>query len=248
MRPRFRENLFVLDKVSSTNELLMRAPLSEYPMDTALLALQQSQGRGRAEREWSSPPGGMYLSVLFLPREVEGLALLGALCVVEMCRREFSLPALIRWPNDVYLEGRKLAGVLAQVQFQGQKVVRAVLGVGLNVSQSTESFAPELRSTATTLSHHRPSESWQVEEVARLFLLYLERELDAYGRDGNAALFARCEQYLEGLDPPMEAYLVSLQSRRPLGGIKGLDSKGELILADGTRLRHLGPQERLVLS
>ena len=248
MRPRFRENLFILEQVSSTNEVLMRAPLSQYPLDTALLALQQSQGRGRAERQWSSPPGGMYLSVLFLPEEVEGLALLGALCVVEMCRREFRLPALIRWPNDVYLEGRKLAGVLAQVKFQGQKLVRAVLGVGLNVAQSPESFAPEIRSLATTLSHHLPSESWRVEELARLFLLYLEGELELYESEGKAALFARCEQYLEGLDPPREAFLVNPQSRRALGVVKGLDCRGELVLADGTHLNHLGPDERFVLA
>jgi BirA family biotin operon repressor/biotin-[acetyl-CoA-carboxylase] ligase len=244
MESNYSFNLVCLDEVSSTNQVLFRASFTEYPLGTALLARRQTAGRGRADRSWVSTEGGMYLSALFLPVAVEGLTLLGALCLIRMCREDLGVSVVLRWPNDVYHEGRKLCGVLPQVKYHGQKVERAVLGVGLNVNQPLDAFGEDIR--ATTLSELRPDRSFEVEKVAQRYLELLSEELERFEREGCAVLSRRCQEFLEGAARGV-GVSSSDGSVRDLGQLAGLGPKGELLLADGSFLSHLGVEERLVL-
>ena len=185
----------------------------------------------------------MYLSVLFLPRVVEGLTLLGALCVIRMCREELGLPVELRWPNDVYHEGRKLCGVLPQVKYHGQEIERVVLGVGLNVNQPPDTFPQTL--PATTLSQCYPGHAFEVRDVASRYLEVLAEEMEPYQRDGCHALAKRCERYLEGKG--REVGLSSSDGTlRNLGRVSGLSPSGELLLDSGERLSQLSTEGRLV--
>ena len=241
-------NLVSVDEVGSTNQVLFRASLEEYPLGTALLARRQTAGRGRADRTWLSPVGGMYLSVLFLPESVEGLTLLGALCVLRMCREDFGLPAVLRWPNDVYVEGRKLCGVLPQVKYCGQEVERVVLGVGLNVNTSFQDFPPEVRERATSLVELAPEVDWSIEKVAHRFLELFARELERFHSEGCAALAERCAGHLDGLGPEQRVAISrSGGELRELGRVGGLGPRGELLLEGGGFLDQLGVDERLVV-
>lgn len=240
----FRE-LIILEEATSTNELLFRASLQEYPLGTALLARVQTKGRGRAQRVWESAPGGMYLSVMWETQDVQGLSLLGAHCIATMCREQWGLPAQIRWPNDVVLQGKKLAGVLPQVKFVGAVVERVVLGVGWNVGQAEQSFSSEILEQATTLSHHL-AEIPDVEDLARGFLERLEAELEFFGQTGCEELCKRSEGYLEGLEEGLVGWVRHESGdKRRLGRLKGLNSAAELVFEGGEVLQHLGPQERL---
>jgi len=236
--------LICRDEVASTNEVLFRAPLSEYPPGTALLAARQTAGRGRAQRAWASAEGGMYLSVVLLPSSPEGLTLLGAYCVLRLCYEEWGVPALLRWPNDLYCQGRKLCGVLPQVKFHGQTMERAVLGIGLNVCQ--RSFPPEVQ--AVTLAQLVPDREWQVEPVARRVLAVLDEELERFNTEGCAALASRCEPFLEGLKEGREVGILRGDTIQPLGRVRGLGSGGELLLTGARHLAQLGPDERLVVG
>ena len=235
--------LVKLEEVDSTNELLLRSDLEVYPLGTALLAATQTRGRGRHDREWQSSKGGMFLSVVFRPNRIEALSLLGAYAVVRLCQEEFDLTPVLRWPNDVYVEGRKLAGVLPQVKFAGSRVERAVLGVGLNVNQSLKLFPAELEERVTTLSHLL-GRSLEMELVVAKFLTILASEVDRYELQGPEGLVERCEAYLEGLNRAAYA-LTEDGERRPLGRICGLGPAGELRLDRGEPLINLGPSERL---
>lgn len=237
-------SLRLVEEIDSTNERLFTAPLAEIPMNTALLAKRQTGGRGRGTREWVSESGGLYMSILFLPPTLEALSLWGALCVVEMCEEKLGLSDLvIRWPNDVYCRGRKLAGVLPQVKFWGSKVERAVLGVGLNVKQSLESFPLELRDSVVTLQG-LTGVDWSVEEIARILLCYFESRLPELALPGRVAEL--CQPRLEGHQEGAQAFAVEEGSgvKRALGRVLGLGERGELLLESGP-LDNLGPHERL---
>ncbi|MCA9780925.1 MAG: biotin--[acetyl-CoA-carboxylase] ligase [Candidatus Eremiobacteraeota bacterium] len=240
-------NLVTLPEVSSTNEVLLRASFAEHPPGTALLALRQTAGRGRADRVWASADGGMYLSVMLAPNSVEGLTLLGALCVLRLCHEQWGMPAVLRWPNDVYLQGRKLSGVLPQVKFHGSKVERAVLGVGLNVKQNPSVFPEEVRSTAVTLAELLPEVAWKVESVATRFLEVLAEEFARFEAEGCAGLARRCEVFLDGTEEGQVVGVSRGGDTRLLARAEGLGSRGELLLADGSRLEQLGMDERLVI-
>lgn len=238
-------NLTCLGTVTSTNDILFRSSFEDYPLDSALLAEEQTAGRGRAERAWESGPGGMYLSVLWKPERVEGLAFLGAYSLLEMCRREWGLEPKIRWPNDLVIEGRKLAGVLPQVKFLGSQLERVVLGVGLNVNQSLSSFSSSLKDEVTTLAQHLSSVP-DMEQIARTYLSYFERELKRFETEEASAIYQRCEEHLEGWQQDLVACLTHRdEPERALGQLAALTSRGELRFVGGEILAHMGPLERL---
>ena len=126
----------------STNERARALAAGGAPHGTLVTADEQSAGRGRQGRTWTAPPRSALLMSLVLRDLRETLPLVAAVAVCEALRVE----AAIKWPNDVWARGRKLAGILVEGRPQEGW---AVLGVGVNVR--TSEFPPELRETATSL-------------------------------------------------------------------------------------------------
>jgi BirA family biotin operon repressor/biotin-[acetyl-CoA-carboxylase] ligase len=145
----------VLPTTSSTNDDAKRAGQKGAPSGSAFLADCQSAGRGRLGRSWHSPPGqNLYLSFLLRPRLDPRAARLLTLAVGLAVRDAIAplLPACavgIKWPNDVLIDGRKVAGILAEAQLAGAEGF-VVVGIGVNVRAAE--FPPELRAKATSLA------------------------------------------------------------------------------------------------
>ncbi len=137
----------VLRVTGSTNAVVSERALAGEPSGLVVVAEAQTAGRGRLDRSWVSPPrAGLTLSVLLRPDlppvRWPWLPLLAGLAVSTALREQTELDAVLKWPNDVLVEDRKLCGVLAEVPEPGA----AVIGIGLNVTTR----AQELPSTATT--------------------------------------------------------------------------------------------------
>jgi BirA family biotin operon repressor/biotin-[acetyl-CoA-carboxylase] ligase len=102
----------------------------------AVVAGEQLQGRGSRGRSWHSPPGGLWLSVLFRPSTAQGLAVISlraGLAVAEALQPRVSHPLQLKWPNDLILQGRKLGGMLCEARWLGESLVWVAVGVGMNV-------------------------------------------------------------------------------------------------------------------
>lgn len=126
---------------------------------TAVVADAQTGGRGRVGRAWFSPPGGaIYLSVLLTPRvrprRASQLTMLGALCVLDAITPDLAHANAvgIKWPNDVLIDGRKMAGVLVESSLLGDDLEYSVLGIGLNVAVDFAEAPAEVRARACSLS------------------------------------------------------------------------------------------------
>lgn len=141
------------DALGSTNDEAKRLAELGAPEGTAVLAETQTAGRGRAGRTWITPRGAaIALSIILrpqkapdpqrLPAQVTHIALLGGLAVLEGIRRTTALDPRLKWPNDVLVRGKKVAGVLAEAGFSGEALEYAVLGMGVNVNAGPP---PELR-------------------------------------------------------------------------------------------------------
>src|SRR6195952_3513379 len=139
-------------RVGSTNTVARELAAAGAPHGTVVTAAEQTAGRGRQGRTWTAPPGSALLySAILRPLEprhsVLPLAVPLAVCeVAEHLRPGIDCKA--KWPNDIHLEGRKLAGILIEARPQDGW---AVLGVGLNLTIRPEEFPPELRDRATSL-------------------------------------------------------------------------------------------------
>lgn len=150
--------LQVLDTVDSTNALAKKLASQGAPEGTVLVANHQTAGRGRLGRSFLSEAGqGIYMSVILRPQE-KATELLHLTC----CAAEATCEALergtgkrpgIKWTNDLVHEGRKLAGILTELSFEGEsgKARYAVLGIGLNCHQSPCGFPEELREVAASV-------------------------------------------------------------------------------------------------
>lgn len=134
-------------RTDSTNQRLRELARQGAPHGTLVTASEQTAGRGRQGRTWSAPPNQALLLSLLIRTPARLLPLAAGVAVAEIAD-QFDHPAQIKWPNDVLIEQKKLAGILVEGRPQEGW---AILGIGLNVAVHPDDLPPELRSTAATL-------------------------------------------------------------------------------------------------
>ncbi|HWE39076.1 MAG TPA: biotin--[acetyl-CoA-carboxylase] ligase [Isosphaeraceae bacterium] len=241
---RIGRRIAVWNRVTSTNDLAARAAGSTANDGLVVLAEEQTAGRGRRGRSWSAPPGSSILmSVLLFPPEplVEAawLTALGAVAVAEVVEDLIGEPARIKWPNDVRVRGRKVAGVLVE------RSSGSVLGLGVNACAELEDFPEDLRVTATSL-RLLTGATVDRSELARGLI----RRLDALYEEGldrgPGALNAPWRDRLEPIGQPAVA-------ETPTGPVAGrlidADLRDGLTLATGSgAIRRLRAAEVMALS
>jgi len=143
-------------RVRSTNEIALQIAQNGAPEGTLVVAEEQTAGRGRLGRAWHSPPGvGLWVSLILRPQmppsRVFQLAICGALAAAETVYQRAHLSVKVKWPNDVLVKGKKLAGVLTETQADLDLVHFVVLGWGINVNQKSQDFPEVLRREATSI-------------------------------------------------------------------------------------------------
>ncbi|MDQ3117424.1 MAG: biotin--[acetyl-CoA-carboxylase] ligase [Verrucomicrobiota bacterium] len=149
--------IIVLESTRSTNEFLLQMLTPELPEGCVVFAEHQTAGRGQRGHRWESAPHrGLWFSILLRPQipivESARLTTWVAEAVVATIRQETGLAPVIKLPNDVYVDGRKVAGVLVETKVgQGSKW-DAVAGIGVNMNQAVEEFPEELRERAASLA------------------------------------------------------------------------------------------------
>jgi BirA family transcriptional regulator, biotin operon repressor / biotin---[acetyl-CoA-carboxylase] ligase len=143
-------------ETGSSNDLVASAALSGAPDGTTFFAEHQTKGRGRLGRSWHSPVGsGLWFSVLRrhdLPIDEAWRITLGAgLAVAKAIEKLTPIKPQLKWPNDVQIDGRKVAGILTESRPEGDRLRQSVIGIGVNVHLERDEFPPELRETACSV-------------------------------------------------------------------------------------------------
>lgn len=180
-----------LAETDSTNSDAARAGRAGAPEGTVVIADSQRRGRGRLGRSWASPPGvNLYCSVLLRPRlpaeESALLPLVAGIAVAEAVDGSTESRAGLKWPNDVVVGGRKIAGILCEMEVDGGAHF-VVVGMGVNLNGDRESFPPEIRPLATSalLETGRPVERAR---FAADLLSALDARYEGFLHDGFSAL------------------------------------------------------------
>jgi BirA family biotin operon repressor/biotin-[acetyl-CoA-carboxylase] ligase len=200
---RIGRRIAVWSRVTSTNDLAARAGVSSSNDGLVILADEQTAGRGRRGRGWTAPPrSSILMSVLLfppvdlVPAQAEAafgcawLTVLGAVATADVVVSWTGRATTIKWPNDVRIAGRKIAGILverAAPQHRpvadgggaGEPAHGVVIGIGLNVNLSADAFPPDLRSPATSLRIERGDDPIDRSEVARDLIRRLDHWYEA---------------------------------------------------------------------
>lgn len=145
-----------LPSTVSTNDVARDLAEKGAPEGTIVIAESQTRGRGRLDRTWHSPPGtGLYFSIILRPQldpsDLPKITLLAGIAAAEAIEENTGLRPLIKWPNDLLLEGKKVAGILAEL-YGDITSPYVILGIGINVHTRLEEFPPELQEIATSLA------------------------------------------------------------------------------------------------
>lgn len=148
--------LEVLGEIGSTNDRIMAAGRDGAPEGLAVIADRQTAGRGRLGRSWASLPGvGLYTSILLRPKlpagQVPLLTLVAGLAVAEGIENVAGLAPLLKWPNDLLVDGKKVAGILTETASVESRVSYVAVGIGINVGHEAQDLPGEFRATATSV-------------------------------------------------------------------------------------------------
>jgi len=149
-------NLIYLSETDSTNDYSMSLVSKGILEDTIVVAESQKRGKGRLGRVWLSPPGkNIYMSVIIRPelhpKDSTLITLLSAVCSAHAIRAITGLDALIKWPNDIIVNSKKIGGILLELRSEPDRIAQAVIGIGINVNSERGDFPPELCPIATSI-------------------------------------------------------------------------------------------------
>jgi BirA family biotin operon repressor/biotin-[acetyl-CoA-carboxylase] ligase len=217
-------------RVGSTNEEAKRLALDAAPEFTLVWALEQTQGRGRRGRSWTSPPGNLYVSLLLRPdvgpAEAAQIGFVAAVALAEMLRALLptGLEVALKWPNDVLVGRRKVSGILpeALAADEGGRIEALVLGIGINVASHPDGTAwpaTDLAAAGVRIG---------LEGLLERLAASLDHWIGTWRRQGFARVRARWMELALALGEPVE---LRLDGRTLSGRFVEIDPEGALVLA-----------------
>ena len=211
-----------LESCASTNDEAARFARAGASHGTLVTAERQNAGRGREGRPWASPQGGLYMSAVMRPplplADVPQMTLAIGIAVCDAAR-SFGAPAALKWPNDVLVGDKKLAGVLIETQSQGGKLDSVIVGIGVNLEIVPETVANR------AIALHVDREVFLAELIAQL-----ERWVDRYVACGVESIVpAWQERMARGLSAR-----AVIDGTLLTGELAGIDPDGSLLFRDSS--------------
>ena len=187
------------ESVTSTNNVAKNLANAGCDNGVTCVAEEQSGGKGRLARGWFSPAGeGLWFSVIlkppFMPDEASKCTLLAAVAVVRSINEYAGVKAVIKWPNDILLEGKKLVGILTEMSAEFGHINYIIIGIGINVCVPKEKVPEELRESAISLADVSKEKVNRVELLASV-LKNLEELYESVLVDGFAPILELWRQY-----------------------------------------------------
>lgn len=184
---------------ASTQLLIHEAAQEGADHGTVAILDKQTEGKGRLNRKWQSLEyKGMWLSILLrpeiLPQQAPQLTLLTATVVADLLKEDFALEPMIKWPNDVLLQKKKVAGILTEMQAEQDRIQYIVLGIGLNINH-TEKDLPETTNYQATSLFLETGKKRRIQSIIRQFLNRFEKAYEDYMENGFPPIRKKWESY-----------------------------------------------------
>lgn len=221
----------VFRETTSTNDVVEKLARDGVKEGVAVFAEAQTRGRGRLGRKWLSPAGkGLWFSILLRPQlraaEATQIMVAAATALARAIASETGLEPEIKWPNDLLLRGRKVAGILTELSAELDRIKYLILGIGVDVNLSARDFAAELRRSATSLSLETGSPLDRA-ALAAAMLRELDHDYACLGRGEFAVLADQWENRCSTLGRQV---VIRIGDRKIEGRAEALDAEGALLV------------------
>lgn len=229
-------------ETTSTNDVVERFAREGAKEGVVVFAESQTKGRGRLGRKWISPPGkGLWFSVLLRPdlrpQEATQLTVAAATALWRAIHAVTGLATEIKWPNDILIGGKKVAGILTELSAEVDRVKHVILGVGLGVNVLANDFPPEVRRVATSLCVELGKPVLRA-ELATAILRELDRD---YARICGGFFADVADEWEEHCTTIGQQVVITVGERKIRGRAESLDDDGALLV----RTEH-GHLERII--
>ncbi|MBW2631739.1 MAG: biotin--[acetyl-CoA-carboxylase] ligase [Deltaproteobacteria bacterium] len=206
---------------------------------TVIIAEEQERGRGRRGRSWFSPEGkGIYVSIILRPRlapsESPKLTLMAAVAVAETLLSLTSLDIRIKWPNDIMIHGRKLAGILTEVSTEMDAVEYVIIGLGLNVNIPYDLFPEDINDTATSIILETGRQFPRI-RILKAYLEWLEKYYELFRKSGFDPVLKRWKELADIIGRQVR---IDLVNQSHTGEVLNVDEDGVLVLKDSAGTLH----------
>lgn len=228
---RLGRRVFFSRKVKSTSDWAKKLAKMGAEEGTVTVAETQTAGRGRNGKEWASPRGGLWFSIVLQPekkaREAAKLVFVASLAVAEVLRQKHGLRTETKWPNDVLVDGKKICGILAEMSTEGEKVNFVILGIGVNANFRADDVLPESVKAHATSIEKEIGKKIRLESLLKELLEKMETVYDGYLEHGFAPLLEQWKKYAEFLGRKV---IIADQEETLNGLALDVDLDGALVL------------------
>ncbi len=232
-----KRDIVYFTETDSTNTRAKELAVRGAPDGALVLSEKQTKGRGREERNWFSPSrDGIYLSLILRPSippgEAPVITLLTAVAVAETLLSLTRLKIAIKWPNDILVGGKKLAGILTEMTTQGDSIDYVVVGLGLNVNMPR--FPDDIRDKATSILIETGKRFSRV-RIIREYLKWYETYYEVFKNIGFEPIRKRWRELTNMIG---QQITVEMIDKRYSGEVQDIDKDGALIITDRTGKSH----------
>lgn len=241
-QPVIGRDIRVFQETTSTNDIAEKLAVDGVKEGAVVIAESQTQGRGRLGRSWiSQPRKGLWFSVLLRPKISPQAATQftagTAVALARAIRRETSLAPAIKWPNDIFISGRKVAGILTEMTAELDSIHHLIIGMGININHESGDFPPDLQQHATSLCMEAKRSFCRADVTIAIL-----EELELVYRGIQDLRFAAIAEEWERLSSTLGQRVSIQMGNRILQGVaESLDADGALLL----RTQH-GRLERII--
>ncbi|MBT2701531.1 biotin--[acetyl-CoA-carboxylase] ligase [Bacillus sp. ISL-40] len=232
-------NIHYVESVESTQKLAHHFASEDAPEGTVIIAEEQLSGRGRMARKWHSPKyTGIWMSMIIRPNiplsNAPQLTLLAAVAIVQAIEEMTDLIPEIKWPNDILINGKKVTGILTELQAEADLIHSIIIGIGINVNQKKEDFPLELQEIATSL-FIEDGETVSRAELIRSIFKHFEKLYTLYLEQGFLPIKLLWEGYAGNIGKYIKARTLTNTIE---GKALGITNDGVLQLEDLTGTIH----------
>lgn len=228
-----KENIYTYDTVDSTNIIAKKNAGEGKEEGSFFIAEEQTKGKGRMGRDWSSLRGkGIWFSFILrpeiMPTKASEITFVIAVGIMEGIKKQINKDIKIKWPNDILLDGKKIVGILTEISAEMERINYIIAGVGINVNQNIEDFPEDIRNKATSLKINT-GESVNRNELLRNIIEEMERVYFFYKKEGFGVIIDIWKNNNITLGRRVKAITFDSEI---IGFAERIDDEGYLIIKD----------------